>query len=239
MAIVLASYGSALALEHVAHLHLDIVIEAVVLAATVSRVQRSAEFAERLTMFAVLPVVAIGASEISRMMSSRPDLGDAFFIVAMATAIWVRRFGPSAARASGLVAAPLVAVLILQAPSTVVSFESTPIWVALVAAICCWWVTALQLLSARVGFDRPQHRRGPTRRRHPSRPTSVRSRLLDAPTRMAAQMGVALAIAFLLGRNLWPEHWAWVVLTAFIVCSGARARETSFSKELCVQAVQP
>ena len=40
MTVTLACFGSALALEHFAHLHLDIVIEAVVLAATVSRVQR-------------------------------------------------------------------------------------------------------------------------------------------------------------------------------------------------------
>ena len=43
MAIVLASFRFGPALQHVAHLHLDIVVEAVVLAMTLSRVQRSAE----------------------------------------------------------------------------------------------------------------------------------------------------------------------------------------------------
>ena len=37
-------------------------------------------------------------------------------------------------------------------------------------------------------------------------------------------MAAALAVAFVVGRSLWPEHWTWVVLTAFIVCSGARWR---------------
>ena len=224
MAIVLASYGSALALEHVAHLHLDVVIEAVVLAATVSRVQRSAEFTDRLISFVALPALALGASEINRTMSSHPDLGDALFVVAMAAAIWVRRFGPSVAKASMLVAAPLVAVLILQGQNPVVSFEASPIWISLVAAICCWWVTALQLLSARSGFDRPPRRRGATGRSHRSSTTPAGRRLLDIPTRMALQMGVALAVAFFVGRSLWPEHWTWVVLTAFIVGSGARGR---------------
>ena len=41
---------------------------------------------------------------------------------------------------------------------------------------------------------------------------------------MALQMATALAAAFAIGRTIWPGHWAWVVLTAFIVCSGARGR---------------
>ena len=114
MTVALACFGSALALEHFAHLHLDIVIEAVVLAATVSRVQRSAELRDRLIAFAVLPAAAIGASEISRMLSSNPDLGDVLFLAAMAGAVWARRFGPKTAKASMLLAAPLVAVLILH-----------------------------------------------------------------------------------------------------------------------------
>jgi uncharacterized membrane protein YccC len=44
---------------------------------------------------------------------------------------------------------------------------------------------------------------------------------LSAHTRMAAQMFVALALAFAIGMPLFHEHWSWVVLTAFIVCSGA------------------
>jgi uncharacterized membrane protein YccC len=47
---------------------------------------------------------------------------------------------------------------------------------------------------------------------------------LSASTRMALQMAAALTVAFVVGRNVWPDHWAWVVLTAFLVCSGARSR---------------
>ena len=115
MAVVLASFVSALALKDVAHLHLDVVIEAVVLAAIVCRVQRSADSADRLTMFVVLPVAAIGASEISRMLSSHPDLGDV--IVSCGDGRVPSGFAasdPSAAQASMLLAAPLVAVLILH-----------------------------------------------------------------------------------------------------------------------------
>ena len=41
---------------------------------------------------------------------------------------------------------------------------------------------------------------------------------------MALQMAAALAAAFAVGRAAWPGHWTWTVLTAFIVCSGARGR---------------
>jgi uncharacterized membrane protein YccC len=37
-------------------------------------------------------------------------------------------------------------------------------------------------------------------------------------------MMVALAAAFAVGRVVFPAHWVWPVLTAFIVCSGNRGR---------------
>src|SRR4029079_1497841 len=45
-----------------------------------------------------------------------------------------------------------------------------------------------------------------------------------ASTRMACQMAVELAAAFAIGHRAYHEHWPWAVLTAFIVCSGARGR---------------
>lgn len=45
-----------------------------------------------------------------------------------------------------------------------------------------------------------------------------------AGTRMALQMGVALAVAFAAGHAFFGRHWPWVVLTAFIVHSGNRGR---------------
>lgn len=41
---------------------------------------------------------------------------------------------------------------------------------------------------------------------------------------MALQMGVALGGAFVAGHLAFGAHWTWTVLTAFIVCSGARGR---------------
>jgi uncharacterized membrane protein YccC len=47
---------------------------------------------------------------------------------------------------------------------------------------------------------------------------------MTAATKMALQMAVALAAAFGAGFLVFPDHWGWTVLTAFIVCSGARGR---------------
>ena len=41
---------------------------------------------------------------------------------------------------------------------------------------------------------------------------------------MAIQMAIALAAAFVVGALVFPQHVTWVVLTAFIVCSGNRGR---------------
>jgi len=49
-------------------------------------------------------------------------------------------------------------------------------------------------------------------------------------TRMALQMLVALVLAFAIGMLAFPQHWSWVVLTAFIVCSGAVGRGEAIYK---------
>ena len=47
---------------------------------------------------------------------------------------------------------------------------------------------------------------------------------------MALQMLVVLALAFAIGMPLLPQHWSWVVLSAFIVCSGAVSRGDALYK---------
>ena len=55
---------------------------------------------------------------------------------------------------------------------------------------------------------------------------------MTVPTRMALQMLVALVLAFAIGMFAFPKHWSWVVLTAFIVCSGAVGRGDAIYKGL-------
>jgi len=64
----------------------------------------------------------------------------------------------------------------------------------------------------------------PTEPAHTQSAPPAAPRRIAASTRMAAQMSVALALAFVAGHLHFSNHWPWVVLTAFIVCSGARGR---------------
>ncbi|MYS21361.1 Fusaric acid resistance protein-like [Streptomyces sp. DvalAA-14] len=47
---------------------------------------------------------------------------------------------------------------------------------------------------------------------------------LQPQTRLAAQLTMAMAAAFAIGHLLFPQHWMWTVITAFVVCSAARGR---------------
>ena len=51
-------------------------------------------------------------------------------------------------------------------------------------------------------------------------------------TQMGVALGVALGVAVAVGHLVLGEHWAWVVLTAFVVCSGNRGRGDVVRKSL-------
>ncbi|HEY6894387.1 MAG TPA: FUSC family protein, partial [Rhodanobacteraceae bacterium] len=92
-----------------------------------------------------------------------------------------------------------------------------PILVALIALAS---VTLFQTLARRVRLLPPT--KGD---RHVSPPARSEGAMLpDAPTRMALQMLIALAVSFAVGFVFFGERWSWIVLTAFIVQSGHRGR---------------
>ncbi|MGI5327299.1 FUSC family protein [Actinomadura nitritigenes] len=221
MAAVLASFGSALLLERAAHLHADVVMQAVVLAVTLSRGHRGARPSDRLIGFAVLPTVAFASVGLGTLMRDDAFAGDAAFVALVASGVWIRRFGPHFTKAGTLMMLPAIALLVIPhgapgAPSTHL------LWAPVVALIAYSWVTVVQ-----VAVERPW-RAG---RVEPA-PAPAPSKRLPASTRMAAQMGVALSAAFAAGHVLFPDHWSWVVLTAFIVCNGARGRGDALHKGL-------
>ncbi|WP_433463036.1 FUSC family protein [Spirillospora sp. CA-128828] len=213
MAAVLAAFGSALLLERLAHLGTDVVMQAVVLSVTLSRTQRDTAMADRMTGFVVLPLVAVLAIALGTLMSGSPIAGDAAFVVLIASAIWIRRFGPRLTRAGTLMMLPAIALLVV--PHTRSSGHL--LWAPVVALIACFWVTAFQVLADRVG---PTKASAPEARQGRSR----------ASGRMAAQMAVALVGAFTAGHLLFPDHWSWVVLTSFIVCNGALGQGDALHK---------
>lgn len=224
MAAVLASYGSALWLEGAAHLHVDIVIQAVALTWTLAWTQREADLVERGLGFVVLPAVAMGAAGTDQLMSESSVRGDAVFALAVAFSIWIRRFGARATRAGTLAALPFVATLVVQGPISLppgAARDGHVLWMGLVALISAGCVLVVQVGAGWLGLTARVPARRSTGPLVP--PRAAASRMLPS-TRMALQMGVSLGGAFLAGHWLFPDHWTWAVLTAFIVCSGARGR---------------
>lgn len=240
MAATLASFGTALVIEHFARLSASIVILAVALTLSIGRRGPRAEhrtLVGRLLAIVVLPLVAVAANEIGTRIFQQPDLGDTLFVVATSATIWVRRFGPIARQIATLATFPLVAMLIVPAPivNAPGSGDDGRWWSALVALAALAWVTVAQLVAERSGVLVPgpqapgrqaAHQRS-TDRKSPAQGAAGGGRKglqIAASTKMALQMAASLGAAFAVGRTLFGAHWTWTVLTAFIVCSGNRGR---------------
>ncbi len=248
MVATLGSYGSALALDHAEHLGLGVVVLAVVLSLTLSRTHRAGDAREWLLGLGILSLLALAADEVGSLLVRHQNAGEALFVLAIGGSIWIRRFGPLFARAGTLVALPFVALLIT--PAVPGAAHEHLLWSAVTGMIAYLWVTIVREAGERAGLlarpadpratraPRPRATRAPRRRatRAPARsavqapaPRAARAskparRRLPASTRMAIQMGAALAASFAVGRALFGHHWSWTVLSAFIVCSGNRGR---------------
>ncbi|MBL7547124.1 FUSC family protein [Frankia sp. AgB1.9] len=249
MAAVLASFGSALGVEHAAGLSVGVVIQAVVLTITVSRVERrrstkATPAGHRLLpvlgRLLLLPAVAVAASEVGTLMLRHPNLGDTLFVLGLSGAIWVRRFGPTAARAGTLATLPFIALLIV--PAAAGPGEVSRWWSVLMAVIASFWAITLHeladwagLLPSGVGTGGAAPPVPPTQAPAATPqagstglrrlvPKNLVPKKLPASTKMAAQMAVGLGAAFAVGRWAFPYHWPWLVVTAYIVAAGNRGR---------------
>lgn len=225
MAATLLSYGSALALKHAEHLSVSTVVLAVVLSLSLSRTDRASEHRERVVAIILLPLVAVAASEVGTLLAQHPTIGDALYVAAVSGAIWLRRFGRHLSRAGTLITLPFVAMLIT--PAVPGAGHANVLWAAVVGVIAYFWVAVIHIAAEQTGFcGRPA---APVPEAPPRRPAATAgqrppTRRFAATTRMAIQMGAALAAAFVAGRALFGVHWSWLVMTAFIVCSGNRGR---------------
>ncbi|WP_338181615.1 FUSC family protein [Jatrophihabitans sp.] len=216
---VLASFGTAWLIESLAGLHTDVVVLAVVLSLTLSR--RVGHGRAWYVSVPLLIVVAVAAGLVGTLMLEHVALGDTLFTLALAAGIWLRRFGPWGRRAGTLVALPFIAILVTPAPPGISTEHS--LWTAAFSAIALGWVLISQYLGRRLGLLAPETPAAvyePPARRSPT----GRIARIPASSKMAAQMGVGLGLAFLLGHQVFPQHWPWVVLTAYIVASGNRGR---------------
>ena len=121
-----------------------------------------------------------------------------------------------------LLTLPFIAVLVTPAPPGFGSSQSG--WTAVIAAVAIGWVSVAEL-------DCPPHRiraDATTLRVPTSRPSAPHPRVgwrgcrpvPRWPPRWASGSGWPSS----LGHQLFPQHWPWMVLTAYIVASGNRGR---------------
>lgn len=171
-----------------------------------------------------IAAVALAVSAIALLLRMEPFLGAVVFTACMALSVWLRDLGPTGRTAGTLIALPLVAMLVVPvAPPHAAGGPFVDLALVIGAGVVALsYVTLL----AEVG---PPRADGAADAFEPER---LRRAGLTPTARMAMQMGAALALAFCLGLAAFPSHWGWVVLTAFIVCSGARGRGDAFYKAL-------
>jgi len=215
-AALLLSYGSALWLEHLARLNMDVIVLAVLLSLSLGRTQRGTGLRARFVGLASLAVLAVAAGEVGQVMQHHRQLGDTLFTLSLGLAIWIRRFGPLATKVGTLLSMPFIGVLV--SPLPLPPGAGSPFWGAAAAAIAFGWVALVQEVADRTGFTTPLPPAPPP---EPTPPSSYK---VQPSTRMGLQMAAAVGAAFVVGRELFPDHWTWPVLTAFLVCSGNRGR---------------
>ena len=168
-----------------------------------------------------LAAVAVVAGGVGLLLHRIPIVGAIVFVAGIFLSIWLRNFGERARRIGALIALPFVAMLVvpvgpIRAPGGPLVDLAAIVFAGLVALAAVRVVGLFASLAriakptADVAIERPARK---------SKPGAI-----SVPTRMALQMTVALALAFVIGLVFFSRHWGWTVLTAFIVCSGAIGR---------------
>ncbi len=217
-----ASFLTVYALCRVTGAELQPAIVAAILALVLARRPSPARAGHVAASFATLPIVAVLAAGTGWLLHTEPIVGAIVFTAGLATSVWLRNYGGIVRKAGGLIALPLVALLVTPPPSaTTRSGRITDlILVACGGAIALAYVTLVQGIARRTGLAP----REPALAGDAEAPPKRTLPGMSVSSRMALQLGVALAAAFVVGFVVFPGHWGWTVLTAFIVCSGARGR---------------
>ena len=228
MAAVLLSFGVTYALC----LGLEVNASPAILAAALSMglMRRTERFEPRalLTKFLALPLIALAAGLVGFAFLKLPILGAVLFTGGIGLSILLRQYGERGSAVGRVIALPLITILVVP-PAHIEGAHSRlmlPLLVIAAGVIASLSTLVVSRLAARFGIVAEQE----TPRA--ARPQATRSGTPHIAVRMALQMLAALTLAFIIGMTLFPEHWFWIVLTAFIVCSGTVDRGDAVYKGL-------
>jgi hypothetical protein len=159
-------------------------------------------------------VVGVGAMAVSWLLHAYFPVGAAVFTAALFLSVWLRRFGGRLRELGRVVALPFIALLVAPGAPHSPAGPGADLLLVLLAGVIAFAFDRLLLQLEPVAATTDRE----------STPRKAEKGALSTSTRMAVQMSVALAAAFLAGGLIFPGHWSWVVITAFIVCSGAIGR---------------
>jgi hypothetical protein len=217
---VLLSFGVTYALC----LQLGVNASPAILAATLSMgLMRRAERLELrslLLKLAALPIIAMAAGAVGLAFLKLPALGALLFTGGIVLSILLRKYGERGSAIGRIIALPLISIMVV--PPVHIEGDRgrllLPLLVIAAGVIAFLSTLAVSWLAARLGVAVESEPRPA------GRTPAARAGSPHIATRMALQMLVALTLAFSIGMLAFPEHWFWIVLTAFIVCSGTLGR---------------
>ncbi len=180
-----------------------------------------------LLKFLMLPLIAVAAGLVGFAFLHVPLLGAVLFTGGMTLSILLRKYGARANAIGRLIALPLISIFVAPVHIDVSHGGPALVFLMIAAGMIAFASTVVvDWLAARLGVAEEPEPEAAVR----VRPT--REGELHIATRMALQMLTALGLAFAIGMLVFPAHWFWVVLTAFIVCSGAVGRGDAIHKGL-------
>jgi hypothetical protein len=190
-----------------------------ILAITFARRPRLRTAGDAALALATVVGVAVVASAEGRLLLVTPILGAALFVGAVTLSVWMRNYAGRVRRLGSAIALPFVAMLFVPPPPEVDPHGRLLLVVLQGAAALL--ATAFVALGAAIiaHFGVAADDAGTI-------PPAERARRAgwSPHSRMALQTAVGLASAFAVGFVLFPRHWGWSVLTAFIVGTAARGR---------------
>jgi len=222
LAAVVASFATMTVLCDAAGAQRGPAIAAAILAVGFARRADGARDATPVLGALRLVAVALIASAVGALLRALPIAGAIIFVAVLAGSVWLRAFGARGRAISTLLALPMVALLVVPfGPAHARGGAAVDLALGVAVGLVAFgWSEIAGALMRR--FDVPS---AVDAARPSSAPTERKRRPgLSVPARMAIQLAVALAAAFAIGGIAFPGHAGWAVLTAFIVCGGARGR---------------
>ncbi|HET9028573.1 MAG TPA: FUSC family protein [Candidatus Aquilonibacter sp.] len=197
-------------------LHADpsVAVLGAVVALGLSRPPEGREHPHLFVEAAGLVLIGLLAAGAGLLLRWNLFAGGALFTTCVAASMWLRGLHDDARVLGRVVALPFITMLI----APVRPQHGTGIVLLFIAPL-------VALAVCRLIQRRPQPIDAP-----PARERKVSTLRPPVHVRMALQMFVALALAFVLGALFFRAHWPWIVLSAFIVCAGALGRADALYK---------